>query len=80
MARLSGLQRDVLRLYRLCIRSVNKKPVETKGQWMMFVKREFEKNKHLSKRQFSLIEHLLRVGNKRLEMYLNPQIKNIHSI
>lgn len=78
MARLSGLQKEVLQLYRKCMRCKNTKPVQTRDHWKSFIKEEFEKYHHLPKKQFSVIEHLIRQGNKRYELYLNPQIKDIH--
>lgn len=78
MARLSGLQRDVLKLCRQSFRTVRSKPVEYQDHWRTYIKEEFAKNRHISKKQFSVIEHLLRVGYRRLDMYLNPAIKNVH--
>ncbi|CUM63676.1 uncharacterized protein PRCAT00001260001 [Priceomyces carsonii] len=78
MARLSGLQREVLKLYRLCFRAIKSKPPQNQDHWKNYVRMEFEKNKHIPKKLFSVIEHLIRTGTKRYEMYLSPQIKDIH--
>lgn len=78
MARLSGLQREVLKLYRACMRSVKTKPLDTQDHWRSYVRAEFDKYRSLPKKSFSVIEHLLRVGARRHEMYLNPNIKDIH--
>jgi succinate dehydrogenase assembly factor 1 len=78
MARLSGLQRDVLKLCRQSFRTVRTKPPEYQAHWRAYIKQEFAKNRLVSKKQFSVIEHLLRVGHRRLEMYLSPAIKNVH--
>lgn len=78
MARLSGLQREVLKLYRTCIRTIRTKPEETQLHWRAYIREEFGKNKAIPKKLFSVIEHLIRVGHRRFEMYLNPQIKDIH--
>lgn len=77
MARLSGIQREVLKLYRACIRSTYTKPSENRLHWRNYVRAEFDKHKRLPKKSFSVIEHLLRVGNRRHEMYLDPQIKDV---
>lgn len=77
MARLSGLQREVLKLYRQCIRSTYTKPAENRLHWREYVRGEFDKHKGLPKKSFSVIEHLLRVGNRRYEMYLDPSIKDV---
>lgn len=78
MARLSGLQREVLKLYRACIRSVKTKPEQNREHWRLYIREEFGKHRHLPKMLFSVIEHLIRVGHRRYEMYLNPNIKDIH--
>ncbi|OTB14223.1 hypothetical protein K445DRAFT_63424 [Daldinia sp. EC12] len=63
--RLSGLQKDVLSLYRKCLRESRKKPVV----------RVFSIN--IDKRDFAVIEFLLRKGHRQLEMYSAPGIKDI---
>lgn len=78
MARLSGLQREVLKLYRMCMRSVRTKPAETQEHWRKYVRDEFGKHQQLPKKSFNVIEHLLRVGHRRYEMYLSAAIKDIH--
>ncbi|KAF3994401.1 hypothetical protein FT663_01521 [Candidozyma haemuli var. vulneris] len=78
MARLSGLQREVLKLYRSCMRAVKTKPIENQEHWRAYVREEFGKHRKLPKKSFSVIEHLIRVGHRRYEMYSNPNIKDIH--
>lgn len=78
MARLSGLQREVLKLYRACMRSVYSKPVENREHWRGYIRAEFGKHHHLPKKSFNVIEHLLRVGRRRWEMYKDPNIKDVH--
>ena len=77
MPRLSGLQRDVLALYRRCLRSARAKPVETRPNFEGFARREFQKNLEMDKKDFSAIEFLLRKGERQLEMYQAPNITNI---
>ena len=77
MTRLSGLQRDVLALYRRCLRAARVKPVETRWNFESFARREFEKNLHLDKKDFGAIEFLLRKGDRQLEMYQASNITNI---
>ncbi|OTA37765.1 hypothetical protein BTJ68_01868 [Hortaea werneckii EXF-2000] len=60
MARLSGLQRDVLSLYRKCLRACRAKPSETKPNFYIFARKEFERNRGLNKKDFGTIEFLLR--------------------
>lgn len=78
MARLSGLQREVFKLYRVCIRALKTKPEQNREHWRVYIRQEFGKHQHIPKKLFSVIEHLIRVGHRRFEMYLNPNIKDIH--
>jgi succinate dehydrogenase assembly factor 1 len=41
-------------------------------------RREFQRNKAVDKKDFAAVEFLLRMGNRRLEMYSDPGITNIH--
>lgn len=78
MARLSGIQREVLKLYRSCIRTIRTKPEHSRDHWRLYIREEFHKNQKIPKKSFSVIEHLIRVGHKRFELFLNPQIKDIN--
>ncbi|KAH3680095.1 hypothetical protein WICMUC_000553 [Wickerhamomyces mucosus] len=77
MVRLSGLQKEVLKLYRQSLRNSFKKPVENQGNFRSYIKVEFGKNRNLAKKEFSTIEYLLRNGYKKLEMLSADEIKNI---
>ncbi|KAK1783650.1 hypothetical protein QBC45DRAFT_474261 [Copromyces sp. CBS 386.78] len=68
MARLSGLQKEVLGLYRKCLRECRKKPEATRAHFKAFARTEFEKNIKVDKRDFSAIEFLLRKGSRQLEV------------
>jgi succinate dehydrogenase assembly factor 1 len=75
MARLSGLQRDVLSLYRRCLRSARTKPA--RANFEAFARQEFEKNIGLNKKDFGTIEFLVRKGTRQVETYEAPNITNI---
>ncbi|KAJ5430519.1 Complex 1 LYR protein [Penicillium cf. griseofulvum] len=116
MARLSGLQRDVLSLYRKCLREIRNKPevgyttssdvnLKLIFYWStaylssylpypfsfpdnippryrcnpaeMVYRAEFQKHLSVNKKDFSTIEYLLRKGNRQLELYATPGIRNI---
>jgi succinate dehydrogenase assembly factor 1 len=77
MTRLSGLQRDVLALYRRCLRAARAKPAETRPNFESFARREFDKNLDMDKKDFGAIEFLLRKGDRQLEMYQASNIINI---
>ena len=75
--RLSGLQRDVLSLYRRCLRAARTKPASTRPNFEAFARREFGRNVGVDKKDFGAIEFLLRKGQKQLEVYEAPGITNI---
>ncbi|KAJ5343530.1 hypothetical protein N7541_008244 [Penicillium brevicompactum] len=77
MARLSGLQRDVLSLYRKCLREVRNKPVDARSNFKNYARSEFQKHRSVNKKDFSTVEYLLRKGQRQLEMYASPGIRNI---
>ncbi|KAK4168801.1 complex 1 protein-domain-containing protein [Cladorrhinum sp. PSN259] len=75
--RLSGLQKEVLSLYRQCLRECRKKPEATRMHFRSFARNEFENNTAIDKRDFGAIEFLLRKGRRQLEMYASPGVKDI---
>lgn len=75
--RLSGLQREVLSLYRRCLRASRLKPAATRPNFESFARREFARHITLDKKDFGAIEFLLRKGHKQLEVYEAPNITNI---
>ncbi|KAJ1668680.1 hypothetical protein IW140_002032 [Coemansia sp. RSA 1813] len=76
--KLSGLQKDVLRLYRDCLRATRKKPAEAQPRFRAFARQEFEKNIASVKRtDVQAIEYLLRIGRRRLEQYMGPNVRDI---
>ncbi|KAF2178513.1 hypothetical protein K469DRAFT_598850 [Zopfia rhizophila CBS 207.26] len=77
MTRLSGLQREVLSLYRQCMRAVREKPADTRDNFRVFARTEFRRNVRLDKKDFGTIEYLLRKGHRQLEIYRDPGIRNI---
>ncbi|KAI2473665.1 complex 1 protein-domain-containing protein [Annulohypoxylon bovei var. microspora] len=75
--RLSGMQKDVLSLYRSCLRESRKKPAATRSHFESFTRSEFKKHIKMDKRDFSAIEFLLRKGKRQLELYSSPGIKDV---
>ncbi|KAF1942695.1 hypothetical protein EJ02DRAFT_344781 [Clathrospora elynae] len=78
MVRLSGLQRDVISLYRQCLRAVKQKPTDTQPHFRDFAKSEFHKHRDVGKKDFGTIEYLLRRGRNQLELWSEPGIRDIH--
>ncbi|KAK7469240.1 hypothetical protein VKT23_003727 [Stygiomarasmius scandens] len=75
--RKSGLQKDVLNLYRRALRMVKTKPVSSQHKFSLFVRYTFRTNaSSVSPRNVSAIEHLLRKGKKQLELYEEPSVKD----
>ncbi|KAJ0108513.1 hypothetical protein J7T55_002117 [Diaporthe amygdali] len=86
MARLSGLQKEVLSLYRQCLRETRKKPDVnirppishvSRKHFEAYARSEFNKHVAIEKRDFAAIEFLLRKGRRQLESYSAPGIKDI---
>ncbi|KAF2456716.1 complex 1 protein-domain-containing protein [Lineolata rhizophorae] len=77
MPRLSGLQRDVLSLYRACLRAARKKPADTRANFIEFARREFRANASIDRKNFAAIEFMLRKGQRQLEICSSPGIRNI---
>ncbi|MCJ1230526.1 hypothetical protein MMC12_007200 [Toensbergia leucococca] len=75
--KLSGLQKEVLSLYRKCLREARKKPKDVQENFRSYTRIEFKKNFTLDKKDFAAIEYLLRKGHRQLEIYSSPGIKNI---
>ncbi|KAF9452886.1 hypothetical protein P691DRAFT_793671 [Macrolepiota fuliginosa MF-IS2] len=75
--RRSGLQRDVLALYRRALRMVKTKPQSTQHKFLLFVRYTFHQNAtSILPRDVSAIEHLLRKGTRQLEIYEDPGVKD----
>ncbi|KIO27025.1 hypothetical protein M407DRAFT_243488 [Tulasnella calospora MUT 4182] len=72
MVRRSGLQGDVLKLYRSYLRCVRTKPPEAQAKFRLYTQYLFRhptKGGGISKRDFTTVEYMLRQGHKTLEMW-----------
>ncbi|GJE98317.1 LYR motif-containing protein [Phanerochaete sordida] len=77
-AGLSGLQKEVLALYRRALRMVQTKPLATRPKFRLFVRYTFKtQSESISPRDVSAIEHLLRKGRRQLETYEDAQVRDI---
>ncbi|EIM85801.1 uncharacterized protein STEHIDRAFT_58727 [Stereum hirsutum FP-91666 SS1] len=73
----SGLQKDVLALYRRALRMVRTKPENVQPKFSLFVRWSFRtQSAGVSPRNVSTIEHLLRKGARQLETYESPTVKD----
>ncbi|KAL1934992.1 hypothetical protein VTP01DRAFT_4132 [Rhizomucor pusillus] len=76
-AKRSGLQQQVLNLYRACFRAARQKPAENRPRFYAYIRREFRAHP-IRKNDFATIEYMLRRGQKQLETYGSPSIQDIH--
>mmetsp|Transcript_45724 Transcript_45724/g.118187 ORF Transcript_45724/g.118187 Transcript_45724/m.118187 type:complete len:86 (-) Transcript_45724:907-1164(-) len=76
--RLSGLQLDVIHLFRDALRYAKTKPPEVEAGIRTFLRSEFDKNcTGLKKTEFMRIEYLLRRGKKQLKQAKQTNISGI---
>ncbi|KAJ7109734.1 hypothetical protein C8R43DRAFT_1139532 [Mycena crocata] len=76
-ARRSGLQKEVLGLYRRALRIPRSKPSPTRAKWDLMIRYTFRKNAaSASPRAVSVIEHLLRMGRRQVDVYEDASVKD----
>ncbi|KAI9030072.1 hypothetical protein CLU79DRAFT_733938 [Phycomyces nitens] len=75
--RRSGLQQEVINLYRQCFRATLQKPKENRAHFQAFIRNEF-RHHQIRKSDFATIEYMLRRGKRQLETYSSPSIRDIH--
>jgi len=73
---LSGLQKDVIHLYRKCVRESMRKG-EERAAFLQYTREQFGRFRALDRKDFHTIEYLLRAGSRRLDMLSNPNITRI---
>ncbi|KAJ6584985.1 hypothetical protein B0H19DRAFT_927515 [Mycena capillaripes] len=75
--RRSGLQKEVLSLYRRALRIPRTKPLETRSKWDLMIRFTFRKSAaSASPRAISVIEHLLRTYTRQVSMYEDKSVKD----
>jgi len=73
----SGLQREVLSLYRRALRMVHAKPKDVQPKFRLFVRYIFHMNATIvSPRNIGFIEHLLRKGKRQIETYEDVAVRD----
>ncbi|KAF3927051.1 hypothetical protein AA313_de0200555 [Arthrobotrys entomopaga] len=78
MSRHTGIQREVLSLYRQCLQAIQLKPLESRNHFKTFVSGEFRRYAvQVDRKDFDTIEFLLRKGKRQLEVYSDPNIKRM---
>jgi len=77
MSRRSGLQREVLALYRRALRMVSTKPPQTQPKFLLFVRYSFKTQAaSVSPRDVAAIEHMLRRGRRQVEVYEDSKVRD----
>ncbi|CAA7029005.1 unnamed protein product [Microthlaspi erraticum] len=81
-AKLSGMQKQVLSLYRGFLRAARSKTTqEDRKRIETIVSNEFrQKSKEVDRKNFQYIEYLLRLGTKQLDQLKSPDMVSISSI
>lgn len=78
--RLSGMQKQVLSLYRGFLRAARSKSSEDRYKVESIVSAEFRRNaKQVDRKNFLYIEYLLRRGKKQLEQLKSPDTVGLSS-
>ncbi|BFZ53218.1 hypothetical protein PYCC9005_000241 [Savitreella phatthalungensis] len=74
----SGIQKEVLSLYRASLRAIRRKPEDTHHHWYLFVREQYDAHRTLRKKDFATIEYHLRMGWRKLDMYGADGVRDIH--
>ncbi|WWC91176.1 uncharacterized protein L201_006117 [Kwoniella dendrophila CBS 6074] len=72
----SGLQQDVINLYRQGVRNAMSKPAEARANFLLHLRYNF-RNPKLRQRDYTAIEHQLRKMSRTLEMLSEPSTQRI---
>ncbi|XP_061351095.1 succinate dehydrogenase assembly factor 1, mitochondrial-like [Gastrolobium bilobum] len=79
--RLSGMQKQVLSLYRGFMRATRSKSDEERRNIESIASQEFRRNSvEVDRKNFLYIEYLLRRGNKQLDQLRNPGTTGLTSL
>lgn len=79
--RLSGMQKQVLSLYRGFLRAARSKSEEERRNMESIVSQEFRRNsKEVDRKNFLYIEYLLRRGTRQLDQLKNPGTTGLSSL
>ncbi|XP_030444042.1 succinate dehydrogenase assembly factor 1, mitochondrial [Syzygium oleosum] len=79
--RLSGMQKQVLALYRGFLRAARPKPPDDRRRVESIVSAEFRRNaRQVDRKNFLYIEYLLRRGRKQLDQLKSPDTTGLSSL
>ncbi|KAF8583348.1 hypothetical protein K439DRAFT_1313989, partial [Ramaria rubella] len=71
----SGLQREVLHLYRKALRTLRTKPPHTRPKFLLTIRHAF-RSPVVSPRDFGTVEFLLRRGRRLVEMWGDASVRD----
>ncbi|KAK9835189.1 hypothetical protein WJX81_004732 [Elliptochloris bilobata] len=74
--RISGLQRKVFSLYRSVLRAARSRGAQQQDI-KQYARAELERYRHTEKKNFQLIEHLIRRGTRQVEMLNQPDVSGV---
>ncbi|EFN55735.1 hypothetical protein CHLNCDRAFT_134067 [Chlorella variabilis] len=75
--RLSGLQKQVLSLYRSALRLSRAKEQQGGEAIAVLARAEIERYRSVSRKDYQLIEHLIRKGKRQLERLQSPEVTGV---
>lgn len=75
--RWSGLQLQAFALYRRALRSIRDKPEATRNDFSQLARSEFEQHRNVSPKNLQQVEHLLRKGQKQLDLMSRPEVQRV---
>ena len=76
--KLTGLQREVLSLYRVVLRAAREKEAAGHPGVLAAARAQFRKEADsVGKRNYQKIEYMMRRGQKHVKMLADPQVKNV---
>eukprot|EP01012_Entosiphon_sulcatum_P020980 TRINITY_DN25805_c0_g1_i1.p2 TRINITY_DN25805_c0_g1~~TRINITY_DN25805_c0_g1_i1.p2 ORF type:complete len:100 (+),score=20.62 TRINITY_DN25805_c0_g1_i1:62-361(+) len=72
--RRSGIQTDVLTLYRRCLRAANRKNDEqSRRDLKVYIRQQFEANRDIPRTSFDIIDYHVYFGRQQLDMLLKTK-------
>lgn len=75
--RLSGLQRQVLGLYRDVLRAARTKDAEARASIQQYARSEIDSHMNVDRKNHQLIEHLVRKGRRQLDLLRQPSVTGV---
>ncbi|KIJ54818.1 hypothetical protein M422DRAFT_153396 [Sphaerobolus stellatus SS14] len=71
----SGLQYEVIHLYRRALRTIRTKPAAARPKFLLMIRHAF-RSPNVSPTNFTAIEFLIRKGQRQIETWADPSVKD----